>query len=116
MSVQVAIGVFEGKVIATWHEPVSQIEFDAKNAYSVGIALSRAAMEAHRGTRQPEKDLEFLAGELAETKITVTDNQRSAMIAKVATMVRTFYPGTDAVKSEYYASHFVDGVLQETAK
>ena len=112
-SVDVAIGVVDGKVIAQWKDPTTEIAFDPKNAYSVGMHLARAAMEAQRG-KPTGKELEFIAGELATVKVEVTDLQRMAMIQQVATIIRTLLdqkrtPG-------YMAQHCVDAVLRETAR
>lgn len=112
-SVAVAIGVFDGKVIAKWHAPVDQITFDPKNAYTVGLALSKAALEAHRGS-SVNGDADFVAGQLTEQRITITDAQRDLLIGKVATMLKTFidqgkWPG-------YIAMHAVDLVLSDTAR
>jgi hypothetical protein len=112
-SVDVAIGVFEGKVVASWHEPVAEISFDPKNAYTIGMHLARAAMEAHQG-RATGKEFEFIAGELAEVKVKVSDVQRMAMVMKVSTIVRSLI---DQKRSAgYIAQHCVDAVLQDTAR
>ncbi len=113
MSVDVAIGVVDGKVVAQWREPTTEITFDPQNAYSIGMHMARAAMEAHQG-KASGKELEFLAGELAQVKVKVSDLERMAMIQAVATIVRTLIdqkrtPG-------YIAQHAVDAVLRETAR
>lgn len=112
-SVDVAIGVVEGKVVAQWKEPMTEITFDPKNAYSVGMHLARAAMEAHNG-HATGKETEFIAGELAQVRIKVSDLQRMAMVHQVATIIRSLLdqkrtPG-------YIAQHAVDTVLRETAR
>lgn len=112
-SVQVAIGVVEGKVIMKWREPITEISFDPQNGYGVGMNLARAAMEAHQG-KPSGKELEFIAGELAQVKVKVSDHERMAMIMTVSTIVRTLMdqkrlPG-------YIAQHCVDAVLRETAR
>ena len=113
-SVDVAIGIVRGKVIAQWKDATTEIVFDPKNAWMVGIALSKAAMEAHRGSPQESKDLEFIAGELATTKVKISDAQRDALIGKVATNIKTLLlqnrtPG-------YIAMDAVDTVLADTAQ
>ena len=112
-SVQVAIGILDGKVIAKWHAPVSEIAFDPQNAYSVGMALSRAALEAHQG-KATGKETEFIAGELAQVKVKVTDAQRMAMVMSVSTIVRTLMDQKRT--AGYIAQCAVDAVLQETAR
>lgn len=112
-SVSIAIGVVDGKVVAQWKDPTNEIVFDPKNAYMIGIALSKAAMEAHRGAPS-SKDLDFLAGELSTQKIKVSDTQRDALIGKVATNIKTLLlqnrtPG-------YIAMDAVDTVLADTAQ
>jgi nitrous oxide reductase accessory protein NosL len=109
-SVQVAIGVIDGKVVAKWQEPCNEITFDPKNAYSVGMALAQAGMDAHNGS--PVNGHAFLADELQKPKI--TDAQRDRLIAIVATQIKTLQekgrsPGMIAI-------HAVDAVLQETAR
>lgn len=109
----VAIGVVDGKVVAHWHEPTNEIVFDPKNAYSVGMHLARAAMEAHQG-KPTGSELEFIAGELAEVKMKVTDMHRMAMIQTVASIVRTLID--QKRNAGYIAQHCVDAVLKETAR
>ena len=112
-TVQVAIGVVDGKVVAQWHEPMREIVFDPKNAYSVGMHMARAAMEAHNG-KATGKELEFIAGELAEVKVKVTGEQRMAMILAATHIIRSM---TDQRKSHgQIAVEVVDSVLQETAR
>lgn len=112
-NVDVAIGVVGAKVVARWIEPVTQIEFDAANAYKVGLALSHAALEAHKGARK-SKDVEFIDGELAQVKLVVSDVLRDMLIASVATIVKTLQ---DQKKTPgYIAMHCVDAVLRETAR
>lgn len=114
-SMDVAIGVVEGKVVARWHAPVTEIAFDPKNAYKVGLALSKAALDAHSGKkREAKSDVEFIDGELSQNKIVVTDLQRDYMIAQVATILKTLQ---DQKRSPgYMAMHCVDAVLKETAR
>lgn len=112
-SIDVAIGVFEGKVVAQWKDPTASIAFDPKNAYMVGMALSKAAMEAHRGSKNGE-DVGFLADELTTEKKKVSDLERMALVMQVSTIIRTLIdqkrtPG-------YIAQHCVDTVLAETAR
>lgn len=113
MNVDVAIGVVDGKVIAQWHEATNEIVFDAKNAYLVGISLAKAALEAHRNG-SVLGDTEFIAGELNEVKVKVSDTKRDFLITQVATILRSLIA---AGKSPgYCAMHCVDAVLQETAR
>ena len=110
-SVQVAVGVVDGKVVARWHAPVTEIAFDTRNAYSVGMALATAAMEAHRGTAAAS-DVSFVTGELEKPK--VSDAQRDLVIGIVATQLKTLI---EAGRSPgYIAMHCVDAVLQEVAR
>lgn len=113
-SVDIAIGVIEGKVVARWQSPLSEIEFDPNNAYRIGLMLSKAAMQAYRGNQMAGSDMEFLMGELAQVKVKVSELQRDAMVAAVATILKTLIeqkrsPG-------YIAMHCVDAVLRETAR
>ena len=110
---QVLVGVLDGKVIATWDDPCREITFDPQNAYTVGTALSRAALEAHRGHASPG-DTAFIAGELAEVKKLVSDTERMALIMTVATIVRTLID--QKRNAGYIAQHCVDAILRETAR
>lgn len=112
-SVQVAVGVVEGKVVAKWHEPTNEIVFDPQNAYSVGMHMARAAMEAHQGM-PTGKELEFIAGELAQVKVKVSDLQRMAMIQEVSVIIRSLID--QKRNAGYIAQHAVDAVLKETAR
>lgn len=112
-SIDVAIGIVNGKVVAQWQSPTNEITFDPKNAWVVGVALARAAMEAHRG-HPSDKDLDFLASEFSTQKVKISDAQRDKLIGKVATQVRTLLlqnrsPG-------YIAMDAVNTVLAETAQ
>jgi len=113
-SVDVAVGVVDGKVVARWPDPLTEITFDAKNAYQVSLALGRAALEAHGGKPTGDRELKFIEGELKQVKITVTDQHRDFIIAQVATIIRSLLeqnrtPGQIAL-------HCVDAVLKETAR
>ena len=112
-SVDVAIGVVSGKVVAQWNEPTAEITFAPKNAYQVGMHLCRAAMEAHNG-KVTGKETEFIAGELAQVKVVVTDQQRMAMVMQVSTIIRSLLDQKRA--AGYIAQHAVDAVLRETAR
>lgn len=109
-SVQVAVGVVEGKVVARWHQPTNEIAFDPQNAYKVGMALAEAGMQAHKGS--PINGHDFIVSELQRPKI--TDQQRDRLISIVATQIKTLQekgrsPGMIAI-------HAVDAVLQEVAR
>lgn len=109
-SIQVAVGVVEGKVVAKWHDPVSEITFDPQNAYQIGLALAQAAMDAHNGSAVNAKP--FLEGEVQKRK--VTDQQRDMLIGIVATQLKTLIdkgrsPGIMAI-------HAVDAVLNEVSR
>lgn len=113
-SVDVMIGVVSGKVIARWADPLAQIEFDAPNAYKVGLALSHAALKAYKGSKRTNKDLAAIEGELAETRVTITGTQRAMLVATCAHIIRQL---TDEKKTPVYiALHCVDAVLRETAR
>lgn len=109
-SVDVAVGVVEGKVVARWHQPTTEIVFDPQNSYKVGMALCSAAMEAHKGS--PLNAQAFIESELRRPQ--VTDAQRDMLIGIVATQIKSLQekgrsPGMIAI-------HAVDAVLQEVAR
>ena len=112
-SVDVAIGLLDGKVVVQWRELRTEITFDPKNAYTIGMHLARAAMEAHQG-KATGKELEFIAGELAHVKVVVTDLQRMGMVQQVATIIRSLLD--KGMKPGAIAQHAVDAVLRETAR
>lgn len=113
-SVDIAIGVVKGKVVAQWKDPIREIEFDPPNAYKIGLALSKAALDAHRGSGDVGKDTEFIAGELAQVKVEVSDQTRTYLINAVSTILRTFIE--QGKTPGYMAMHCVDAVLRETAR
>lgn len=110
----VAVGVFEDKVVITWEEVCKEITFDPQNAYQIGTAMARAALEAHRGTAEIG-DHKFIEGEvLGETKKKVSDLERMGMVMQVSTIIRTLMDQKRA--AGYIAAHCVDAVLRETAR
>jgi len=115
MSIDVAIGVVDGQVVAKWHQATNEIVFDPQNAYQLGVSMARAAMEAHRGSKNnAAMDSLFLQGELGQQRIKITDAQRTLLINQVATMIRTL---RNKNRSDgYIAMHAVDAVLTETAQ
>lgn len=110
-SVQVAVGVFAGKVVTRWQTPCEQIEFDPKNAYTVGLAMARAAREAHEGKPAPDGFDAFFS---SEAKMQIGDEHRLRIISVAATMLRTLIARGD--KADMIAIHVVDAVLQETTR
>ena len=82
-NVDVAIGVVEGKVVAKWPDPITQIEFDPQNAYQIGEALARAAHEARYGAK-PESDESYIAGQVRSR---VTEDLRVKMVQRIALML-----------------------------
>lgn len=110
----IAIGVVEGKVVARWPEPVMEITFDPQNAYQVGVNLSKAALDAHRGSPSNDegRDLLFLADQLTQQRIEVSDAQRVYLINKVSSILKSL----EGRSNGYIAMHCVDAVLQETAR
>ena len=108
-SVDVAIGVFEGKVIATWQKPTTQIVFDPQNAFQIGEAMARAAHEAKYGA-PPQSDGGYIA---EQVKARVTENMRVRMINRVVLMLGSMQrqkktPG-------HIAMALVDAILREVA-
>src|SRR6185312_11714760 len=82
-SVDIAIGVVDGKVVARWQAPITEIAFDPKNAYKIGLALSKAALDAHTGTKRDAKaDVEFIDGELSQVGIVISDQKRDYLVAQ----------------------------------
>lgn len=110
-NIDIAIGVVNGQVITKWNDATNEIVFDPANAYKVGLALSRAAMQAHGNAKDVKSDTDFILG---EQRITVTDAQRDYMVAQVATILKTFME--QGKSPGYMAMHCVDTVLAETAK
>ena len=103
----VAIGVVEGKVVAKWNEPTTQIVFDAQNAFQIGEALARAAHEARFGEKVPS-DMSYLQQQI---KARVTEELRDKLVTRVAHIIRSTQerkrtPG-------FVAMSAVDAVLRE---
>ncbi len=114
-SVDVAIGIVKGKVVAQWRKPTAEIVFDPANAYKIGLALSKAALDAHRGERgDTGKDVAFIDGELAQVKVEVSDEKRLYLVNAVATILKTLLE--QGKTPGYCALHAVDMVLRETAR
>lgn len=108
-SVDVAIGVMEGKVVAQWHKPLQQIVFDPQNAFQIGEALARAAHEARfPGEKIP--DGSYIAQQVRARNL---DNIRVRAINRLTVIMqsdnyRTWSPGKQAM-------HLVDAILREVA-
>lgn len=104
-SIDVAVGVVNGKVVAKWHRATAEIVFDPNNAYSVGKALSNAACDA-AGTTP------LMMGDTAKMKITM--EQRARMLIISGKIVRSLME--QGKQAEHIAAHVVDFVLQETTE
>ena len=108
----IAIGVVDGQVIARWHDPATQIVFDAQNAYQVGEALSRAAHEARYGVpASAEADESYVAQQI---RARVTEDMRVRAINRVTLMLGSMErhgrtPG-------YIAMQLVDAILREVIR
>ena len=112
-NVDVAVGVVNGKVVAQWHKPVNEIVFDPKNAYTVSLALGRAALEAHKGSAGADT-IDFVAGELVDQKIRISDARRSMLVMQASTILKSLRE--QSKPDGYCAQHIVDLVLADTAK
>lgn len=104
-SVQVAVGVVEGKVVARWRELASEIAFDPGNAYSVGTALRNAARDA-TGDR--------IIGSDPNPKMEITDEQRARVLIICGKIVKSMME--QGKTAEQITVHAVDYVLGETTK
>ena len=108
-AIDVAVGVVEGKVVARWREPMTEIAFDPHNAYTVGEALARAAHEAHYGAApSAAMDRSFIADQI---KARITDQIRDAMIMKVASILQSKIERRDSPGR--IALRVVDAVLAD---
>ena len=106
-SVDVAIGVLNGKVVASWHTPMTAIEFEPKNAYQIGMALSKAAMEANRGYAAVGDEL-MIGSELTREQ-RITDALRDKLVQKIAFLIPRIADKSDGFK----AMTIVDQVLND---
>lgn len=109
-NIDVAVGVVEGKVVAQWHRPVTQIVFDPQNAFQIGEALARAAHEARFPGEKLPSDRSYLA---EQVRAKLTEDLRVRMINRVSLMMqgeqfRTWTPGKQAL-------HLVDAIFREVA-
>lgn len=84
-SIDVAIGVEDGKVIARWHIPSTMIAFDPQNAFNIGEALARAAHEA-RFPGEALTDGSYLA---AQIRARITEDVRDRLVTRVALMLNS---------------------------
>lgn len=105
--VDVAIGVHEGKVVARWALPVTEIVFDPQNAFQVGEAMARAAHEARYGEKV-ETDESYVASQI---RARVTENLRTKAIHRVVRMLGSMerHRRTPA----HIATELVDAILRE---
>lgn len=113
-AVQVLVGVVNGIVNAKvrWDDTgrFEDMHFEPKEAYEIGIALSKAAMEAHAGQPVGGAD-DFIRN---ESLMKITDEGRARILVIVGKMVRSLM---DQGKSpEQITMHAVDFVLQETTR
>jgi ribosomal protein L18 len=108
-NVDVAIGVVDGQVVATWHEPTSQIVFDPQNAYQIGEALARAAHQARYG-EAPASDHSYIAGEV---RARITETIRVKMIQRVVLMLGSM--DRHRITPGQIAMALVDAMLKEVA-
>jgi ribosomal protein L24E len=102
VNVEVAIGVVEGKVVARWHQAISQIEFNPDNAYQIGTALRNAACDATGVT--PEM--------MGSGKMEITNEGRARILIICGKIVRSLME--QGKTPEQITVHVVDYVLGET--
>jgi hypothetical protein len=109
-SIDVAVGVVDGKVVAQWHRPTARIVFDPQNAFQIGEALARAAHEARFPGEKLPQDGSYIA---RQVRAKLTEDLRVRMINRVSLMMqgeqfRTWTPGKQAM-------HLVDAIFREVA-
>ncbi len=104
-NIDVAVGVVNGKVVARWHVPVSQIEFDPDNAFQVGTGLRNAACDAVGTTP------EMMGG---PGRMELTNEARARILVICGKIVRSMLE--QGKTPEQITLHVVDHVLSETTK
>jgi hypothetical protein len=106
-SVDVSIGVHEGKVVARWQVPTNQIVFDPQNAFQVGEAMARAAHEARYGV-SVQTDESYIA---EQVRARVTENLRARMVSRFVLMFGSMERQRKTPK--HIAEQMVDALLRE---
>jgi hypothetical protein len=106
MSIDVVIGVVDGKVVARWHEPTAQIVFDPQNAMQVGEALARAAHEARFGVAPTDES--YVA---AQVRARITEAFRARAINRVTLMLGSME--RQRRTPAYIAMQIVDAILRD---
>ena len=106
-SVDVAIGVHEGKVVARWALPTTQIVFDPQNAFQIGEAMARAAHEARYGA-PVQTDESYIA---EQVRARVSENLRLKMINRFVLMFGSMERQRKTPK--HIAEQMVDALLRE---
>lgn len=105
-SVDVAIGVVDGRVVARWRDPTSEIVFDPQNAFQIGEAMARAAHEARFGVAPTDES--YIAGQI---RARVTENLRVRAINRVVLMLGSMERQGKA--PGHIAAQLVDAILRE---
>lgn len=115
-NIDTAIGVAivrgERRVVLRYHRPVTEILFEAQNAFEIAEGLARAAYEARFGTPPPgnQASVGYLAQQI---KARVTDDLRNQLVEKAAFDMRSMAAqGRDPA---YIAQQTVDNILAAVA-
>lgn len=108
-SVDVALGIHDGKIVMTWRTPTSIITFDPENAFQLAEAIARSAHEAKFG-KVVQTDKSYLAQQI---KYRVTDEIRGRMVLEAGFSLKKMLEQDRG--PDYIAKEIVDRILSEVA-
>ena len=116
-NIDTAIGVVqmpggERRVCLKYYRPVTEILFEAQNAFEIGEALARAAYEARYGKALPgnQSNIAYLA---QQVKARVTQDMRNQLVEKASFDIRSMLgQGRDP---NHIAQQTVDNILAAVA-
>lgn len=106
-SVDIAIGIHQGKVVIHWHQPTTQISFDPQNAFQFGEQIARTAHKARFGTEAPN-DGSYLGQQI---KAKLTEDLRDRLAIRAGHIMRTLLEKGKA--PEWIGKEIVDAVFSE---
>jgi hypothetical protein len=107
-STDIAIGIFQDKVVIHWHAPTTSISFDPQRAFEFGEQMARTAHKARFG-EEVENDGKYLSRQIRQR---MTEDLRDKMITRVRVMLPSLL---DSKNLDYTARSIVDTIFSEVA-
>jgi len=108
-SVDVAIGISQGKVLIHWQRPTTYIAFDPQNAYEFGEMMARTAHKARFGEDAPD-DRSYLAQQI---RARVTEELRDRMVIRTMHVIRSLQEKNKS--PDFVAKEVVDTIFAEVS-